>query len=110
MTPDEALGILDDELERGLGAFRKAGTKDELERARTDVLGRRSRYSEVQRALGALTEDQRRSVGRRANEVRSALERALRARREALEEGQERARLESDRVDVTLPGRRPRLG
>src|ERR671931_2022078 len=110
MSPDESLAILDEELHRGLTMAGRASTLDELERVQIEVLGRKSRYSQVQRSLAGLSEEARRVVGRRANEVRADLDRALGDRRRALEEREERARLESDRIDVTLPGRRPRLG
>jgi phenylalanyl-tRNA synthetase alpha chain len=110
MSGDDGLAILDEELGHGIVALRDASTSEELERVRTTLLGKKSRYSQVQRSLGALSEDERRSVGRRANEVRAQLEQALAERRAQLEQEEERARLGSDRVDVTLPGRRPRLG
>ncbi len=110
MDPRQALRTLDEVLERGRALAEEAGTLEELERARTRALGRKSTFSEVQRALGTLAEEDRREVGRRANEVREALQAALEARRAALQEHEDRARLEADRVDVTLSGRRPRGG
>jgi phenylalanyl-tRNA synthetase alpha chain len=110
MEPDVALHTLDQELERGRALVSGAGTLESLERARQAVLGRKAPFSEVQRSLGSLSQEDRRNVGHRANEVRAALEEAIRERREALAETEERARLERDRVDVSLPGRRPRTG
>jgi phenylalanyl-tRNA synthetase alpha chain len=110
MEADVALHTLEQEVERGLDLIARADSLDVLERARQAVLGRKAPFSEVQRSLGSLSEDDRRKVGQRANEVRAALERAIEDRREGLAETEERARLERDRVDVTLPGRRPRIG
>jgi phenylalanyl-tRNA synthetase alpha chain len=110
MRPEEALLILERERRRGLNAVPDATTTEQLEVVRTQLLGRKSPYSEVQKSLGSLPDDARKEVGRQANEVRGALEDALRARRAELEEEDERSRLESDWVDVTLPGQRPRLG
>jgi phenylalanyl-tRNA synthetase alpha chain len=110
MEPSEALRTLDAELERGQRLFAAAGTLEELERAQISVLGRKSTLGEVQKSLGSLSEDDRREVGRRANEVRAALQDALDERRDLLQRGERRAQLERDRVDVTLPGRRPRPG
>src|SRR3989440_10117962 len=45
-----------------------------------------------------------------ANAVRSALESAVAGRRGSLESEEAARRLESERVDVTLPGRKPPLG
>ncbi|MDP9342227.1 MAG: phenylalanine--tRNA ligase subunit alpha [Actinomycetota bacterium] len=106
----QALHTLDQELERGLALIEQADSLDALERGRQAVLGRKAPFSQVQRSLGAFSEEDRRRAGYRANEVRAALEETLAKRREALGEAEERRRLELDRVDVTLPGRRPRTG
>ncbi|HEY3209882.1 MAG TPA: phenylalanine--tRNA ligase subunit alpha [Actinomycetota bacterium] len=107
---DEALTTLERELERGRSLFAAASDLDALEVAETAVLGRKSPFSAVQRLLGTLPEDDRKRVGRRTNEVREALRGAMAARRAELEVDRDRTILESDRVDVTLPGRRLRQG
>lgn len=110
MDPADATRILQDERARGLEAIAAAGSVDELDAAKVALLGRKAPWSEVQRSLGSLDADARREVGRVANEVKSALEAALEARRAELEgSGQDELLLE-DRIDVTLPGRRPRPG
>src|SRR5207247_3728310 len=73
-------------------------------------LGRKAPLSGVQRSLGALSEEDRRRVGQRTNEVREALRSTLAERRGALEAERERPLLEADRIDVTRPGRRLRPG
>jgi phenylalanyl-tRNA synthetase alpha chain len=110
MDPEQAVRTLEAELARGLELIAGAGSLSELEAAETAVLGRRAPFSEVQRSLGGLSEEDRRSVGRRTNEVRAALGEAIEASRAALESSREAALLERDRIDVTLPGRRPRPG
>jgi len=110
MDPADARATLQAERARGLEAVAAASTLDELERVRVAVLGRKAPWSEVQRSLGAFEPDPRRELGRLANEVKSTLEGALRERRAELEGSAEDALLEGDRVDVTLPGRRPRPG
>lgn len=107
---DDALRILDEELQRGLERIHAATSMDELESAQVAAIGRKSPYSEVQRTLGKLPEDERKAVGRRANEVRAALEAALAEVRSTMEERAEALLLEADRVDISLPGRRPRAG
>jgi phenylalanyl-tRNA synthetase alpha chain len=104
------LRTLDEQLERGTAALRAASTIDELEAAHVAALGRRSPLASVQRSLGGLSPEDRRSVGRTTNEVRTALAEALAIRRAELEAERERAMLELDRIDITLPGHRPRPG
>ncbi len=110
MDPEQARRTLETERERGLRAIAEAASLEELERARVAFLGRRSPWSEVQRSLGSLSPEARRELGRLANEVKAALDDALAARRAELEARAEDELLRSDRVDVTLPGRRPRPG
>jgi phenylalanyl-tRNA synthetase alpha chain len=107
---EEALDTLERELERGLSLFGAASSLRVLEDAEVTVLGRKSPFSAVQRALGTLSEDDRRRVGQRTNEVREALRAAIAARRAELEAERDQSILERDGVDVTLPGRKPRLG
>ena len=107
---EEALNTLERELEGGLSLFSAASSLRVLEDAEVTVLGRKSPFSAVQRALGTLSEDDRKRVGQRTNEVREALRAAIAARRAELEAERDQNILERDRVDVTLPGRKPRLG
>ena len=110
MDAQQMLRSLDDEREQGLRAFSEAATMTELEAALVSVLGRKSPFSEVQRAVGSLAPDERKSVGSVVNETRAALQLAADARRAELEAKTEGALLVADRVDLSLPGRRPRRG
>jgi phenylalanyl-tRNA synthetase alpha chain len=110
MDLDEAIRTLQVERERGLEAFAGAETLAALDEAQTAVLGKRAPFTSVQRSLGELPADDRREVGRLANEVRTALHEALAERRGLLERAAETELLAADGVDVTLPGRGPRQG
>ena len=110
MDADELLRTFDAERTRGLARFAEARSLEELESAQVEVLGRKSSLSGAQKALGGLSEDDRRHVGKVANDVRVALNTALEARREELLSEAEAVLLEADRVDLSLPGRRPRTG
>ena len=103
-------GSLERERARGLSAFSEAGTLEELEGSVVSILGRRSPFAEVQRALGTLAADERKSLGLEVNEARRILQAAADARRAELEAEAEAALLVADRIDLSLPGRRPRPG
>ena len=104
------LETLEGELARGRAAFEAAATLQELEDAQVSVLGRKAPFSQLQRGLGSLDESQRREVGARVNAVRTELTASLDTRRAALQEAAEATLLQEDRIDMTLPGRRPRAG
>jgi phenylalanyl-tRNA synthetase alpha chain len=108
--PAQAILTLEGELERGRSLAAEAATLPALEEAEKAVLGRKAPLSEIGRELAGLSDEDRRVVGRKTNEVRQGLRALFAARRVELEAEQEAALLDADRVDITLPGRRPRLG
>jgi phenylalanyl-tRNA synthetase alpha chain len=110
MDAAQAHRAFEEERERGIALFAAAADLDALEAAQSSVMGRRSRLGELQRSLGGMAEEDRRSVGRTANEVRAALQTAHDERLATLRESAEAALLEADRLDLTLPGRRFRRG
>jgi phenylalanyl-tRNA synthetase alpha chain len=110
MDPDEMVTQLEAELARGRAAFEAATTLEELEAAQVSLLGRKAPFSQLQRGLGSLEEAQRRTVGARVNAVRAALTDSLEARRAEFREAADSTLLEADRIDLSLPGRRPRAG
>ncbi|HEX8099245.1 MAG TPA: phenylalanine--tRNA ligase subunit alpha [Actinomycetota bacterium] len=108
--PNQALHTLDAELERGEELAAGASTVEELERSEAAVLGRKAPLASVQRQLGGLSDEDRRRVGQRTNEVRDRLRAIFAERRANLEAQREAEMLERDRIDITLPGRRLRPG
>jgi phenylalanyl-tRNA synthetase alpha chain len=110
LAPDKALTTLDRELERGVELIGRAASLEELETAEGAVLGRRAPLAAVQRRLGSLSEEDRRRVGERTNQVRQELRTAAASHRAHLEQAREAELLRSERIDLTLPGRRFRPG
>jgi phenylalanyl-tRNA synthetase alpha chain len=104
-TPD-----LDVIVAAGRQAIADAPDLDSLREAEQAHLARRSPLGEVQRSLGRLDEEARRDLGRRVNQARTTLQAELAARRDELEADRDKALLEAERVDVTLPGRVPPRG
>jgi phenylalanyl-tRNA synthetase alpha chain len=110
MDVDEARRILDEELTRGLERVASAASLDELEEAKTALLGRKSPVASVQSSLGSLPPEAKPEIGKATNAVFTELRDAIEARRIELERRAGTELLEGDALDVTLPGRRPRPG
>ena len=108
----DAARVLEEERERGLALFAERPPTSRSSRPRRPrCMGRKARFGEVQRvARLAVGADDRRRVGQAANEVRAALQAASTTGAPLLERAAEDALLEADRLDLTLPGRRPRRG
>src|SRR6266508_4749389 len=98
MDPTEATRILEQELERGRALISAARSVEELDEAKTAVLGRKAPIASVQSSLGSLPADARRDLGRRTNESCADLRSSLEARREGLYEGADDERLRGDGV------------
>ncbi len=88
-----------------LGQVASAGDLRVLEEIRVAALGKKGRVTELVKQLGSLPPEQRREAGQVFNGVKRELEEALSARRLALEAAALDARLEAERIDVTLPPR-----
>jgi phenylalanyl-tRNA synthetase alpha chain len=96
--------------DEALRCIAQAGGEAALQEIRVRFLGRKGELTGLMKGLGALSSDERPVVGQLVNtikdEIESQLESALvQARDQAI-----RQRLQSERIDVTLPGRRLACG
>lgn len=82
----------------------------ELEDFRVRVMGKKGTLTGLLRGMGALPADQRPRMGQLVNEARAQLEQALGQRAAAVQAAQQAQRLQAERVDVTMPGRRAGKG
>ena len=81
-----------------------------LEEASVRFVGRKARLNDILRGVRDLPDDQKRVIGPAANRLRRDLEAAIDERRAELERADEERLLATDRVDLTMPGRRPLRG
>ncbi len=107
MTVLEVLRQLDGEARQRLAA---ASTVEEIDAVERDAIGPASLVAEARRSLRDVPEDERRRLGRVINEISDGLSAAVTQRRREVTAAQEAARLEAERIDITLPGRAPPLG
>jgi len=87
-----------------------ATTLEALEALRVALLGKSGSITAQLKSLGTLPPDERKAVGEGINKARDAIGEALAARRAVLEQAALDARLASERIDVTLPGRDGEMG
>src|SRR5688572_24264135 len=96
--------------EDGLARLAAVTSLDELAAAESDLVGRTSVLVDLQKRLGTLAPDERKTAGQALNATRTALTAALAERRTALEADARAARLEAERLDLTEVPYRPRRG
>lgn len=100
-----------EELQAGaLAALAQTHTTDETRAWHGDYLGRKGKLTTLLTGLGQLPREERPAVGKRANEIKLALEQALEERQAAIAHDEMTAALSAEGIDVTLPGRRPLTG
>jgi phenylalanyl-tRNA synthetase alpha chain len=107
MTAQEQL---DDIRDRGLAKLRGAGSLDQIVAWEREFLGAKGELTAFLRGLGALPAEERPVAGRAGNALKIELTAAWEARHVELAATDLERRLAEDAVDVTLPGRPPRLG
>ncbi len=86
-------------------ALRQCRTVEEVESLRKRFLGRRGSLNEVLRRLSSLTEEERRQVGPPANRLKVWLEERLEERARQIADEIRKTQLQTERLDVSLPGR-----
>lgn len=79
--------------------------EEALQGWRVTYLGRNSSLMQIFDKLGQIAKEERPLIGRRANEVKQALEKAYHERSEELRQAALQRALQTERLDVTLPGR-----
>jgi len=88
-------------------AIAAADSSEALEELRVKYLGRKAELPQLLRGVAQLEAAERGAVGKVANEARQALEALIQARAEQLGAAELQSDLQSDAVDVTLPGAPP---
>lgn len=81
-----------------------APSLEELEQLRVSYLGKKGQVSKVLGGMGKLAPEDRPKIGAIANQVKTAVQTALDARKTDLQAAQIQAQLEAERLDVTMPG------
>lgn len=91
-------------------AIAKATDEAALEEVRIAALGKKGEISALMAGLGKMEPDARKAAGAAMNVVKDEIDSALRAKKAALADAALDARLRTEWLDVTLPGRPRRVG
>ena len=81
-----------------------------LENLRVELLGKKGELTAVLKGMGKLSAEERPAVGQLANEVRGFIENTIETKKAEFEAAIERAKIESEAIDVTMPGTKVELG
>ena len=97
-------------LQAGKAAAAAATTLNALEDVRVEYMGKKGRLTEQLKSLGKLTPEERPKAGALINKAKEELQDLLNARRDELKNAELNARLDAERIDVSLAGRAGQFG
>ena len=83
---------------------------DKIEEFRVKYLGKKGELTAVMKGMGALTPEERKDVGRIANEVRTFIENTIEEKKKTIADAALNARLKAETIDVTMPGKTAQHG
>ncbi len=101
---------LQEMLQAATAAMAQADTEVSLQDVRVRFLGKKGELTAIMKEMGRLSPEERPVVGALANRVKEELESLFAERSQLLRDADIARRLASERIDVTLPGRRSFAG
>lgn len=91
-------------------AIANADNPQALDDVRVQYMGKKGQLTELLKGLGKLDPSERREAGQQINEAKQQVQTSINARKELLKAEELKAKLEAERLDVTLPGRNAAVG
>jgi phenylalanyl-tRNA synthetase alpha chain len=101
---------LEEMLRTAGSALARADAEPALQEVRVRFLGKKGELTAIMKGMGQLSAEERPVVGALANRVKEELENLFDSRLAGIREADIARRLASERIDVTLPGRRAFAG
>jgi phenylalanyl-tRNA synthetase alpha chain len=83
--------------------IKAAGNEAALEAVRVSALGKKGRISQLMKSLGSMDPETRKTMGPALNGLKNEIQAAITARQKVLYAAALEARLQTEKVDVTLP-------
>ena len=93
-----------------LAAIRAAKSLAELDAVRVKYLGKKGAFTAILRGMGNVSKEERPTIGKIVNIAKAKVEVAIEKQNGVLKADALKARLASEKIDVTLPGRVNTLG
>ena len=103
----EKLQALEEEV---LKALETVTTVEGLKELKVQYLGKKGSLTEILRGMGALSPEERPVIGQMVNEIRGKLDNVISAKESELEKKELASKLANEKVDITMPGRKPQAG
>jgi len=97
-------------MNQALSGIENSMDMDALNDIRVGFLGKKGEITSIMKEMKNLSPEERPAFGQMVNEVRSRVEEALEMAKSRIQEAVREKRLAEERIDVTLPSRKPAIG
>ena len=97
-------------LEEAKSQLEKASDRAQAEDLRIRLLGKKGELTQILKGMGKLSPEERKSTGQMVNSVKGQIESMLESKFDELKAKAKAAQFKAEKIDVTEPGRRPKLG
>jgi phenylalanyl-tRNA synthetase alpha chain len=97
-------------LKEALEAIAQSSDERSLDALRVQYLGKKGSFTDLLKSLGKLPPEERPAAGENINRAKQELQAAIEARKAELVSAALDARLQEEKIDVSLPGRRQSKG
>ncbi len=96
--------------EHALDDINKCNDEVTLNNVKSKYVGKKSVFNEIMAGMSSLSNDEKREVGSKSNEVRNLITEALDNRLKTIKEEELNKKLNNDKIDITLPSRKKKRG
>ncbi|HAG03994.1 MAG TPA: phenylalanine--tRNA ligase subunit alpha [Lachnospiraceae bacterium] len=96
--------------EKALKRLEETKNMDNLEALRVELLGKKGELTQILKAMGSLSKEERPIIGQYANEVRGQIEAKLEAVKADFAKKLKQEKLNAEKIDVTMPGKKKSIG
>ena len=87
-----------------------ATSPEEVEKLRVDLLGKKGELTKILKEMGKLSAEERPIIGKLGNEVREIITNNIKEKKEMISRAILEQKIESETIDVTMPGKVPQIG
>lgn len=96
--------------DEAVNSFGQAQSVKELYDLKVKFLGKQGQFSQVMKQMGSLSKEERPAFGKMVNEVKRDLESVYQKREVELKQAELNKQIESEKIDLTVPGPERSLG
>ncbi len=81
-----------------------------INNVKSKYIGKKSTFNEIMAGMASLSNEEKREVGSKSNEERNIINEALDERIKNIKDEELNKKLESDKIDITLPSKKKKIG